>query len=66
MCLCAPGLMDNEDVRGMMQGCNMVKIRSSRWQKRRNLRLLDDGLTVWCESTKRSRKAKAQQTCEYC
>uniref|UniRef100_G3P4B1 Phosphoinositide phospholipase C n=1 Tax=Gasterosteus aculeatus aculeatus TaxID=481459 RepID=G3P4B1_GASAC len=54
MCLCAPGLMDNEDVRGMMQGCNMVKIRSSRWQKRRNLRLLDDGLTVWCESTKRS------------
>uniref|UniRef100_A0AAQ4PE61 Phosphoinositide phospholipase C n=1 Tax=Gasterosteus aculeatus aculeatus TaxID=481459 RepID=A0AAQ4PE61_GASAC len=62
MCLCAPGLMDNEDVRGMMQGCNMVKIRSSRWQKRRNLRLLDDGLTVWCESTKRSRKAKAQQT----
>uniref|UniRef100_A0A8C9YPJ3 Phosphoinositide phospholipase C n=1 Tax=Sander lucioperca TaxID=283035 RepID=A0A8C9YPJ3_SANLU len=50
------------DVRVMMQGCSMVKIRSSRWQKSRNLRLLDDGLTVWCESTKSSRKAKAQQT----
>uniref|UniRef100_A0A8C9YLS5 Phosphoinositide phospholipase C n=1 Tax=Sander lucioperca TaxID=283035 RepID=A0A8C9YLS5_SANLU len=47
-------LLDNEDVRVMMQGCSMVKIRSSRWQKSRNLRLLDDGLTVWCESTKSS------------
>ncbi|KAK5855995.1 hypothetical protein PBY51_007623 [Eleginops maclovinus] len=56
------GLLDNEDVRVMMQGCSMVKVRSSRWQKSRNMRLMDDGLTVWCESTKSSRKAKAQQT----
>ncbi|XP_044038545.1 1-phosphatidylinositol 4,5-bisphosphate phosphodiesterase delta-3-A isoform X1 [Siniperca chuatsi] len=56
------GLLDNEDIRVMMQGCNMVKVRSQRWQKSRNLRLLEDGLTVWCESTKSSRKAKAQQT----
>ncbi|KAM6904617.1 1-phosphatidylinositol 4,5-bisphosphate phosphodiesterase delta-3-A-like [Xenentodon cancila] len=56
------GLLDNEDIRVMMQGTNMVKVRSSRWQKSRNLRLLEDGLTVWCESTKSSRKAKSQQT----
>ncbi|XP_056258211.1 1-phosphatidylinositol 4,5-bisphosphate phosphodiesterase delta-3-A [Seriola aureovittata] len=56
------GLLENEDIRTMMQGCNMVKVRSPRWQKSRNLRLLEDGLTVWCESTKSSRKAKAQQT----
>ncbi|KAK5884683.1 hypothetical protein CesoFtcFv8_018481 [Champsocephalus esox] len=56
------GLLDNEDVRVMMQGCSMVKVRSSRWQKSRNMRLMEDGLTVWCESTKSSRKAKAQQT----
>uniref|UniRef100_A0AAQ5XBC6 Phosphoinositide phospholipase C n=1 Tax=Amphiprion ocellaris TaxID=80972 RepID=A0AAQ5XBC6_AMPOC len=56
------GLLDNEDVRVMMQGSSMVKVRSSRWQKSRHLRLLEDGLTVWCESTKSSRKAKAQQT----
>ncbi|KAM7371659.1 hypothetical protein PAMP_008876 [Pampus punctatissimus] len=56
------GLLDNEDIRLMMQGSNMVKIRSSRWQKSRSLRLLEDGLTVWCESTKSSRKAKAKQT----
>uniref|UniRef100_A0A672GZ73 Phosphoinositide phospholipase C n=1 Tax=Salarias fasciatus TaxID=181472 RepID=A0A672GZ73_SALFA len=46
----------------MMQGCSMVKVRSSRWKKSRNLRLLEDGLTVWCESTKSSRKAQARQT----
>ncbi|KAG7506238.1 1-phosphatidylinositol 4,5-bisphosphate phosphodiesterase delta-3-A-like [Solea senegalensis] len=56
------GLLENEDVHMMMQGSSMVKIRSARWQKSRNLRLLEDGLTVWCESTKSSRKAKAQQT----
>lgn len=56
------GLLDNEDVRRMMEGSSMVKVRSSRWQKSRHLRLLEDGLTVWCESTKSSRKAKAQQT----
>ncbi|XP_035471054.1 1-phosphatidylinositol 4,5-bisphosphate phosphodiesterase delta-3-A isoform X2 [Scophthalmus maximus] len=56
------GLLDNEDIHLMMQGSHMVKVRSPRWQKSRNLRLLEDGLTVWCESTKSSRKAKAQQT----
>uniref|UniRef100_A0A1A7WC91 Phosphoinositide phospholipase C n=1 Tax=Iconisemion striatum TaxID=60296 RepID=A0A1A7WC91_9TELE len=56
------GLMDNEDIGAMMQGSSMVKVRSSRWQKSRSLRLLEDGLTVWCESTKRSCKAKSQQT----
>ncbi|XP_029944479.1 1-phosphatidylinositol 4,5-bisphosphate phosphodiesterase delta-3-A-like [Salarias fasciatus] len=56
------GLLDNEDIRVMMQGCSMVKVRSSRWKKSRNLRLLEDGLTVWCESTKSSRKAQARQT----
>lgn len=56
------GLLDNEDIRVMMQGSSMVKVRSSRWKKSRSLRLLEDGLTVWCESTKSSRKAKSQQT----
>ncbi|KAF0033079.1 hypothetical protein F2P81_015369 [Scophthalmus maximus] len=66
-CRCVPKretrrLLDNEDIHLMMQGSHMVKVRSPRWQKSRNLRLLEDGLTVWCESTKSSRKAKAQQT----
>uniref|UniRef100_A0A8C7IUB4 Phosphoinositide phospholipase C n=1 Tax=Oncorhynchus kisutch TaxID=8019 RepID=A0A8C7IUB4_ONCKI len=52
----------DSDVRAMMHGSNMVKVRSQKWQKSRSLRLLEDGVTVWCESTKSSRKAKAQQT----
>ncbi|XP_071388937.1 1-phosphatidylinositol 4,5-bisphosphate phosphodiesterase delta-3-A isoform X2 [Centroberyx affinis] len=56
------GVLDDDDIRVMMQGSSMVKVRSTRWQKSRNLRLLEDGVTVWCESTKSSRKAKAQQT----
>ncbi|XP_070957637.1 1-phosphatidylinositol 4,5-bisphosphate phosphodiesterase delta-3-A-like isoform X1 [Oncorhynchus clarkii lewisi] len=56
------GVLDDEDVRAMMHGSNMVKVRSQKWQKSRSLRLLEDGVTVWCESTKSSRKAKAQQT----
>uniref|UniRef100_A0A8C7IS86 Phosphoinositide phospholipase C n=1 Tax=Oncorhynchus kisutch TaxID=8019 RepID=A0A8C7IS86_ONCKI len=55
-------VLDDEDVRAMMHGSNMVKVRSQKWQKSRSLRLLEDGVTVWCESTKSSRKAKAQQT----
>ncbi|XP_075894792.1 1-phosphatidylinositol 4,5-bisphosphate phosphodiesterase delta-3-A [Nelusetta ayraudi] len=54
--------LDSDDIRLMMKGCSMVKVRSSSWQKSRSLRLLEDGLTVWCESSKSSRKAKSQQT----
>lgn len=54
--------LDSDDIRLMMKGCTMVKVRSSSWQKSRSLRLLEDGLTVWCESSKSSRKAKSQQT----
>ncbi|XP_036408122.1 1-phosphatidylinositol 4,5-bisphosphate phosphodiesterase delta-3-A-like [Megalops cyprinoides] len=56
------GVLDDDDVRLMMQGSSMVKVRSQRWKKSRSLRLLEDGVTVWCESSKSSRKAKDQQT----
>lgn len=58
------GVLDDEDVRVMLQGTSMVKVRSAGWQKKRSLRLLEDGVTVWCESCKSSRKAKAQKSCE--
>ncbi|KAJ8253784.1 hypothetical protein COCON_G00203960 [Conger conger] len=56
------GVLDDSDVLTMLRGSSMVKVRSQRWQKSRGLRLLEDGVTVWCESSKTSRKAKAQQT----
>lgn len=63
-CVYSPGLHENEDIRVMMAGSSMLKVRSTSWQRNRSMRLLEDGLTVWCES-KSSRKGKAQQTCKF-
>uniref|UniRef100_A0A3B4ZMV2 Phosphoinositide phospholipase C n=1 Tax=Stegastes partitus TaxID=144197 RepID=A0A3B4ZMV2_9TELE len=57
-----PPLQDDEDVKQMLQGSSMVKVRSPRWQKRRTLKLLEDGVTVWCQSHKTSSRAKEQQS----
>uniref|UniRef100_A0A3B5KLN1 Phosphoinositide phospholipase C n=1 Tax=Xiphophorus couchianus TaxID=32473 RepID=A0A3B5KLN1_9TELE len=56
------GIQDDEDVKQMLQGSSMVKVRSARWQKQRTLKLLDDGVTVWCQSQKTSSRAKEQQS----
>ncbi|CAJ1080567.1 -phosphatidylinositol 4%2C5-bisphosphate phosphodiesterase delta-3-A-like [Xyrichtys novacula] len=56
------GVQDNEDVKLMLQGSSMIKVRSPRWQKRRTLKLLEDGVTVWCQSHKTSSRAKEQQS----
>ncbi|TSK28028.1 1-phosphatidylinositol 4,5-bisphosphate phosphodiesterase delta-3-A [Bagarius yarrelli] len=55
-------LLDDEDVSVMLQGTRMVKVRSPRWQKHRSFRLLEDCVTVWCESSKTTSKAKGNQT----
>uniref|UniRef100_A0A8C5HHF6 Phosphoinositide phospholipase C n=1 Tax=Gouania willdenowi TaxID=441366 RepID=A0A8C5HHF6_GOUWI len=62
LCLCSVGVQDDEDVKHMLQGSSMIKVRSPRWQKRRTLKLLDDGVTVWCQSHKTSSRAKEQQS----
>uniref|UniRef100_UPI0037E85CF6 1-phosphatidylinositol 4,5-bisphosphate phosphodiesterase delta-3-A-like n=1 Tax=Semicossyphus pulcher TaxID=241346 RepID=UPI0037E85CF6 len=56
------GVQDDEDVKRMLQGSNMIKVRSPRWQKRRTLKLLEDGVTIWCQSHKTSSRAKEQQS----
>ncbi|KAM6964012.1 1-phosphatidylinositol 4,5-bisphosphate phosphodiesterase delta-3-A-like [Tautogolabrus adspersus] len=56
------GVQDDDDVKRMMQGSSMVKVRSPRWQKRRTLKLLEDGVTVWCQSHKTSSRAKELQS----
>lgn len=56
------GVQDDEDVKLMLQGTSMVKVRSSRWQKQRTLRLLEDGVTIWCQSHKTSSRAKELQS----
>ncbi|KAI7803562.1 1-phosphatidylinositol 4,5-bisphosphate phosphodiesterase delta-3-A [Triplophysa rosa] len=56
------GVLDDEDVLVMLQGSKMVKVRSQRWRKDRRLKLLEDCVTVWCESSKSSRKSEREQT----
>ncbi|KAJ7984422.1 hypothetical protein DPEC_G00354680 [Dallia pectoralis] len=56
------GVEEDEDVKGMLKGSSMMKVRSPRWQRRRMLKLLDDGVTIWCESDKFSSRSKAQQS----
>ncbi|KAK2910771.1 hypothetical protein Q8A73_008486 [Channa argus] len=56
------GVQDDEDVKLMLQGSSMVKVRAPRWQKRRTLKLLEDGVTIWCQSHKTSSRAKEQQS----
>uniref|UniRef100_A0A671NZU0 Phosphoinositide phospholipase C n=1 Tax=Sinocyclocheilus anshuiensis TaxID=1608454 RepID=A0A671NZU0_9TELE len=62
MYVCVIGVLDDEDVQLMLQGSKMMKVRSQRWRKDRSLKLLEDCVTVWCESSKASRKGKSQQT----
>ncbi|TWW57289.1 1-phosphatidylinositol 4,5-bisphosphate phosphodiesterase delta-3-A [Takifugu flavidus] len=59
------GVQDDEDVKQMLQGSSMLKVRSAHWQKRRTLKLLEDGVTIWCQSHKTSSRAKEQQSCKY-
>uniref|UniRef100_A0A665T5K4 Phosphoinositide phospholipase C n=1 Tax=Echeneis naucrates TaxID=173247 RepID=A0A665T5K4_ECHNA len=40
-------IQDDKDVKQMLQGSIMMKVRSPRWQKQRTLKLLEDGVTVW-------------------
>ncbi|XP_059853895.1 1-phosphatidylinositol 4,5-bisphosphate phosphodiesterase delta-3 isoform X2 [Delphinus delphis] len=41
------GLTEDEDVRAMLRGSRLCKIRSRTWQKERLYRLQEDGLSVW-------------------
>ncbi|XP_003786299.1 1-phosphatidylinositol 4,5-bisphosphate phosphodiesterase delta-3 [Otolemur garnettii] len=41
------GLTEDEDVRAMLRGSRLRKIRSRTWHKERLFRLQEDGLSVW-------------------
>ncbi|XP_059494821.1 1-phosphatidylinositol 4,5-bisphosphate phosphodiesterase delta-3-like isoform X3 [Stegostoma tigrinum] len=48
-------LYEDEDVKFMMAGSNLQKIKSRLWKKERQMKLQEDGLTVWCESKSRKK-----------
>ncbi|XP_062451418.1 1-phosphatidylinositol 4,5-bisphosphate phosphodiesterase delta-3 [Rhea pennata] len=53
------GLMDDEDIKHMLKGSLLWKIKSSRRAKERLYRLLEDGMTIWFE--RRFRRAHSKQ-----
>lgn len=56
------GLTEDEDVRAMLRGSRLCKIRSRTWQKERLYRLQEDGLSVWFQ--RRIPRAPSQHICE--
>uniref|UniRef100_UPI00398ECA31 1-phosphatidylinositol 4,5-bisphosphate phosphodiesterase delta-3-like isoform X2 n=1 Tax=Pristiophorus japonicus TaxID=55135 RepID=UPI00398ECA31 len=44
------GLHEDEDVKFMLKGSKLQKVKSSFWKKDRQMRLQEDGLSIWCES----------------
>lgn len=52
------GLLEDEDLKFMQKGSKLQKIKSRLWMKHRRVKLLEDGLTVWCESKARKKSGK--------
>ncbi|KAG7240525.1 hypothetical protein INR49_026809 [Caranx melampygus] len=44
------GIQDDPDVKVMMAGATLRKVKSRSWKKQRHFRLLEDGLTIWYKS----------------
>lgn len=51
------------DLQFLIQGGDLLKVRSSNWKKTRYYRLQEDCKTMWHESKK---TFKSKQTCECC
>ncbi|XP_067825232.1 1-phosphatidylinositol 4,5-bisphosphate phosphodiesterase delta-3-like isoform X3 [Heptranchias perlo] len=49
------GLFEDEDVKFMLKGSKLQKIKSSLWKKDRRMILQEDGLSIWCESKSRKK-----------
>uniref|UniRef100_A0A8C2CWB6 Phosphoinositide phospholipase C n=1 Tax=Cyprinus carpio TaxID=7962 RepID=A0A8C2CWB6_CYPCA len=56
------GLEDDKDLQFLMNGGNLLKVRSGSWKKTRYYKLQEDCKTLWHESKK---TLKSKQTCEF-
>ncbi|RVE58468.1 hypothetical protein OJAV_G00209410 [Oryzias javanicus] len=43
-------IQDDPDIKRMMEGSTLRKVKSRSWKKQRHFRLLEDGLTIWYKS----------------
>ena len=55
------GIQDDPDVKLMIAGSTLRKVKSRSWKKQRHFRLLEDGLTIWYKSRW---AGKGHSTCE--
>ncbi|XP_069490338.1 1-phosphatidylinositol 4,5-bisphosphate phosphodiesterase delta-3 [Ambystoma mexicanum] len=53
------GLTDDTDIKAMLRGTTLWKIKSRNWRKQRFYRLEEDGMTIWYESE--SKRARSKQ-----
>uniref|UniRef100_A0A665W3X6 Phosphoinositide phospholipase C n=1 Tax=Echeneis naucrates TaxID=173247 RepID=A0A665W3X6_ECHNA len=44
------GIQDDPDIKVLMAGSTLRKVKSRSWKKQRHFRLLEDGLTIWYKS----------------
>ncbi|XP_072364165.1 1-phosphatidylinositol 4,5-bisphosphate phosphodiesterase delta-1a isoform X1 [Scyliorhinus torazame] len=54
------GFINDDDLKAMLKGSSMQKIKSSSWMKPRFYKLLEDCRTVWYDSQKILKSARAQ------
>ncbi|XP_069761271.1 1-phosphatidylinositol 4,5-bisphosphate phosphodiesterase delta-3-like isoform X2 [Narcine bancroftii] len=43
-------LHEDDDVKYMLRGSRVMKVKSSKWKKERQMKLQEDGLSIWYES----------------
>lgn len=60
---CFSGMEGDTNLQFLLQGGDLLKVRSPSWKKTRYFRLQEDCKTMWRESKKTFKK---QQTCECC
>ncbi|XP_032891061.1 1-phosphatidylinositol 4,5-bisphosphate phosphodiesterase delta-3 [Amblyraja radiata] len=48
------GLHEDDDVKYMLRGGKLRKVKSSKWKKDRQMKLQEDGLSIWYESRNKS------------
>ncbi|XP_062982634.1 1-phosphatidylinositol 4,5-bisphosphate phosphodiesterase delta-1 isoform X2 [Elgaria multicarinata webbii] len=58
--LACNGLQDDKDLKFLLKGCHLLKIKSNSWRRERFYKLQEDCKTIWQESKKMLRSPESQ------
>uniref|UniRef100_A0A8D0GVC4 Phosphoinositide phospholipase C n=1 Tax=Sphenodon punctatus TaxID=8508 RepID=A0A8D0GVC4_SPHPU len=59
-CCCSPGLQDDKDLKFLLKGSLLLKVKSHSWRRERFYKLQEDCKTIWQESRKMLRSPESQ------